>query len=162
MLFLRMVERAGSVAFLAIAAIEGVDLPSDTKIGLDIGLAMYACPIVVWTFLSAVLGAIRKDVRRVLWSVAVPALSVPCFYLGGAVGDRIAVAYYGPIVRAAMAAEGKTHAYAYPVDGMRIIYDEVDSGDPTELSRAAEIGLPGCPARARRIGQHYYVIDGDC
>jgi len=161
-LFLRIVERAGSVAFLAIAAIVGADLPTDTKIGLDIVLAMCACPIVVWAFLSAVVGAIRREVRRVLWSVAVLALSVPCFYLGGAVGDRVAVAYYGPIVHAAMAAEGKTHAYSYPVDGMRIIYDEIDSDDPTELLRAAEIGLPGCEARARRIGPHYYVIDGDC
>lgn len=166
MLFLRIAERAGSVAFLAAVAFEGARIRPVELLGWwVISLLLVVIPAVAWIVVSIVLGVARRNVRRVLWSVGLLGLAVPSNLAGGIIGDRVAIAYYGPIIRARMAAEGKTHAYSYPVDlGVfaSIVYDEVDADDSDELRRVARIGDPGCEPSARRIGPHYYLVDDDC
>jgi len=171
MSFLRVFERAGSVVFLAAIAFEGAYIwPIDLSAWWVMSLVLVVFPSFMWTIASIVAGVVRQNVKRVLWSVGLLALAVPSHFAGTVIGDRIAdriaVAYYGPIIRTAMAAEGKTHSYSYPVDldGVlaSIVYDEIDSDDPDELGRVAWIGDPGCQPNARRIGPHYYLVDKDC
>jgi len=170
MLFLRVVERIGSVVFLAAVAFEGARIWSIDLFGWWVmSLLLVVFPSVVWTLASIVVGVVRQNVRRLLWSIALLALAVPSHFAGVLVGDRvadrIAVAYYGPIIRKAMAEEGKTHSYSYPVDlGVfaSIVYDEVDSDDSEELRRVARIGDSGCEPDARRIGPHFYLVNRDC
>jgi hypothetical protein len=169
MLFLRVVERAGSVLFITAIAFEGsARIQPIDLFGWDVMvLLLVAFPAAVWALASAAVGAIQPNVRRMLWSVGLFALVVPAYFAGAVVGDRIAVAYYGPIIRAAMTEEGQTHSYSYSLGGMvfaasSIVYDEIDSDDPAELRRVAQIGDAGCDPIARRIGPHYYLVNGDC